>query len=255
MGTFSAIVKNISMQSIRHFILAAAILGASIPGFLHAEPAHLPNGTGSPDSVVMDDSWRLWLDETAEWKNDKLYLPEEVDLTKLPVNPPTGGWDVLSDQAGIPVTLPDTVEAHYWGKSPLPAADPNKPTDIINLSSPYAGVSWWYRNFTPPDLKPGEHLIFSFPGARLRAEVYLNGQLVAYNIVSEIPFTADATNALKPGEPNQLAVRITNCGGIFSWGDYFPQSWGKYELPTTHGFGGISGGVTMAVHGPVVVDD
>jgi beta-galactosidase len=243
------------MQSIRNLILAAVVLGASIPGFLHAEPAHLPNGTGSPDSVVMDDSWRLWLDQTAPWKEDRLYLPEEVDLTKIPVNPPTGGWDVLSDQAGIPVTLPDTVEAHYWGKSPLRTADSNKPTDIVNLNSPYDGVSWWYRNFTPPNLKSGEHLVFSFPGARLRAEVYVNGQLVGYNIVSEIPFTADATNALKPGEPNQMAIRITNIGGVFSWGDFYFQEWGRYQLPITHGFGGISGGVTMAVHGPVVVDD
>jgi len=29
----------------------------------------------------------LWLDEKAEWQHDKLYLPDEVDLTKLPANP------------------------------------------------------------------------------------------------------------------------------------------------------------------------
>src|ERR1700683_1651973 len=203
----------------------------------------------------MDDSWRLWLDQEAQWKNDKLYLPEEVDLTKLPVNPPTGGWETLTDQAGIAVTLPQTVEGIYWGKPPLPTANPNDPQSVVGLGSPYEGVSWGFRAFTPPALRPGERLVFSFPGAKLRAEVYVNGHLVGYNVVSEIPFTADATDALKLGEPNQLAVRITNPGGHFSWGDNETQKWGSYAFPITKGFGGLSGGVTMAVHGSVVVDD
>ena len=215
----------------------------------------MPNDTGPAGLVVLNDSWRLWLDEKAEFKNDKLYLPDEVDLTQMPVNPPTGGWDTLSDDAGIPVTLPGTVEEHYWGKSPLPTADPSKPQDVVRLGSSYKGVSWWYRTFTPPSLKPGERLIFSFPGAHLRAEVYVNGQLVGYNMITEIPFTADATAALKPGEPNQIAVRITSLGGEFGWGDFNLMDWGKYKFPVSKGFGGLDGGVTMAVRSAVTVDD
>ena len=217
--------------------------------------APLPNGTGSPDSVVLDDAWHLWLDTQAPWQNDKLYLPEDVNLAQLPVNPPTGGWDVLTDQAGLAVTLPGTVEEHYWGKPPLPTANPDNPASVVGLNSPYKGVSWWYRNFTPPALQPGERLVFSFPGAHLRAEVYVNGHLVGYNMVTEIPFTADATAALKPGEPNQLAVRITNPGGTFSWGDFGFEKWGSYDVPISKGFGGLDGGVTMSVYAPVVVDD
>lgn len=242
------------MPSIHKLILCAIVIATGFSGFLHAEADHLPNGTGSQGAVVLDDSWRLWLDEKAEWKNDKLYLPDEINLTAMPVNAPTGGWEVLSGDAGIPVTLPGTVEEHYWGTKPLPVAGPS-PSDVVNLGSPYEGVSWWYRAFTPPALQPGERLVFSFPGARLRAEIYVNGHLVGYNMVSEIPFTADATGALKAGVVNQLAVRITNIGGTFSWGDFPLQNWGSYELPITHGFGGLSGGVTMAVQGPIVVDD
>ena len=215
----------------------------------------LPNGSGSPSAVILNDSWHLWLDEKAEWRHDKLYLPDEVDLTKLPVNPPTSGWDVLNEQNGISVTLPATVEEYYWGKQPLPTANLSKPEDAVNLDSPYLGVSWWYRNFIPPPLKPGEKLIFSFPGARLRAEVYVNGRLVGYNLISEIPFMADATAALKPGQLNQLAVRITNPGGTFSWGDFELYRWGDYKVPISHGYGGIDGGVTMSVHAAVAVED
>ena len=71
-------------------------------------------------------------------------------------------------------------------------------------------MSWWYRPFTPPALRPGERLVFYFPAGRLRSEVYVNGKLVGYSIISEAPFTADATDAINPDGKNLLAVRITN---------------------------------------------
>jgi hypothetical protein len=70
------------------------------------------------DATDLDRDWRLWLDPKAARQNDTLYLPEDVNLTNLPVNPPTGGWAVLNDQAGIGVTLPATVEEYYVNRSP-----------------------------------------------------------------------------------------------------------------------------------------
>jgi len=58
-----------------------------VTSLLAAGREPLPHGTGSPDSIILYDSWQLWLDEKAEWQHDKLYLPDEVDLTKLPANP------------------------------------------------------------------------------------------------------------------------------------------------------------------------
>ncbi|HTJ79854.1 MAG TPA: malectin domain-containing carbohydrate-binding protein [Rariglobus sp.] len=232
--------------------LFAAIAPVARPA---TEAATLPNGTGSPSAVVIDDAWHLWLDTKAEWKNDPLFLPDEVDLAKMPVNAPTGGWQTLSDQAGIPVTLPGTVEEYYWGKKPLPTGNPNWPPSLVDLNSPYLGVSWWYRDFTAPALKAGERLILSFPGARMRAEVYVNNKLVGYNVVTEVPFAADVTDALKSGGPNQLAVRITNPGGNFAWVDYDLTHWGKYAFFVSRGFGGIDGGVTLSVRGSVAVTD
>src|SRR5580704_17611489 len=69
-------------------------------------------------SIVFDQGWRLWLDPEAAWQNDALYLPEDVNLQRLPVNAPTGGWPALGDKAGIPVSLPATVEQYYFGKAP-----------------------------------------------------------------------------------------------------------------------------------------
>ncbi|MGA2852757.1 MAG: hypothetical protein ABSE90_01300, partial [Verrucomicrobiota bacterium] len=50
------------------------------------------------DAANLDQGWRLWLDPKAAWQNDTLYLPEDVKLANLPVNPPTGGWTALNEQ-------------------------------------------------------------------------------------------------------------------------------------------------------------
>ena len=56
----------------------------------------------------------LWFDKEAEWQNDRLYLPNEItDLSILPVNEPTGGWQVLNHNPNaVPVEVPGTVEEY-----------------------------------------------------------------------------------------------------------------------------------------------
>ena len=64
------------------------------------------NGT-----LIPDDDWRLWIDEKAEWKNDPLFLPEDITVdaegvlhgkgSPLPVPEPSGGWDLLDHITGI----------------------------------------------------------------------------------------------------------------------------------------------------------
>ncbi len=202
--------------------------------------------------------WRLLLDKQAPWKEDALFLPDEVDLKKLPVNAPTGGWTALDSQAGIPVTLPSTVEEHFWGKSL------NRPyekgeyfyydSDPGVQNGNYLGVSWWWKNFESPALKPGQRLLIKFRAARLRAEVYVNQKLCGYNLITEVPFEADVTDAVKAGAGNTLAVRITNPGGFLDWTDWGPPIlWGKYQIPRSHGFGGLDAGIELVVRDPLHV--
>jgi beta-galactosidase len=207
------------------------------------------------DAANLDQGWRLWLDPGAAWQEDILYLPEDVKLTRLPVHPPTGGWAVLHDEAGIGVSLPATVEEYYWNRAPARTTGSTRPSEIVAAEGYYQGVSWWYRPFTPPALRPGERLIFHFPAGRLRSEVYVNGKLAGYSIISEAPFSADATDAISPGGTNLLAVRITNPGGRLDWMDFLTMTWGEYTLPATHAFGGLAGGVEMQVRASVSVSD
>jgi hypothetical protein len=81
---------------------------------LLAALATLPSRTAAED--LSTSGWRLWPDRDAAWTNDTLYLPSEIKLDQMPVNPPTDGWPALNDQQGMAVTLPSMVEEHYWGK-------------------------------------------------------------------------------------------------------------------------------------------
>lgn len=206
----------------------------------------------------MDGGWRLWPDTQAVWQNDPLFLPGDAALPALPVHPPTGGWGALNDRQGIGISLPGTVEEHlaqlFGPGNPAPAgagADEQRRGDAI-----YRGVSWWWRSFTAPALKPGQRLILHVRGARLRSEVYCNGRLCGYSLLTELPFDADVTPALNLSGRNQLAIRVTNPGGFHDWNDLGGLiEWGKYRLPSSHGFGGLDRGITLEVRDPVCVTD
>jgi beta-galactosidase len=208
------------------FIVLAIVLG--VPAFL----------VSAED--ISTSGWRLWPDREAAWKDDTLYLPAEVKLDGMPVNPPTGGWQRLNGEQGIPVTLPTTVEEHFWGKFGTRPYAKNEAQRGPQTSFPngnYLGVSWWWREIEIPKFKSGQRIIVSIRGARLRSEVYCNGKLCGYSIMTELPFQADLTDAVKPGQKAQLAIRITNPGGHLDWIDFGSSrfTWGKYTFPPSHG--------------------
>jgi hypothetical protein len=182
--------------------------------------------------------WHLWADTNAAWENDELFLPP-VDVAKLPVNPPVGGWQVL-DAPGQNVSVPGTVE-EYLSAGHGPADD-------------YKGVSWWWRTIRIPETA-GARVVLHFESQRQRAEIYLDHQLVGYDVIGGTPFDVDLTGKVKPGQECQLAVRITDPGGNFDWRDSSPFKWGTNEIPMSHGFGGITGPVKLIATDPVFVDD
>ncbi len=227
-----------------------------------AKTAYPENGT-----LIPDEGWRLWIDEHAEWKNDTIFLPEDISrdgngtvLAKgqpLPVNQPTGGWGVLRYDDGLDVTLPSTVEQHYWGK--YTTRRPYTPDeyryaadDPIPQLGAYFGVSWWGREIEIPTSMKGKRIFLHIRGAHLRAEVFLNRKLVGYSIMEELPFECDLTHAADPGGLNLIAIRITNPFGRYDWVDGLNAQWGALKLYRSHGFGGLDRGMTISIHDPAV---
>jgi beta-galactosidase len=251
------------LQSATAATLAAKLNPASAQPTAKAEIPYPENGT-----LIPDDDWRLWIDEKAEWKNDELFLPEDISWqnsvlcgkgSPLPVNEPTGGWGLLAANAGINVTLPTTVEQHFWGKFSHRPYTPEEyryaDDDPIPQNGAYLGVSWWGRLIDIPADTRGKRIFLHIRGARLRAEVFLNKKLVGYSIMEELPFECDLTHAADPGGLNLIAIRLTNPFGRYDWVDGLNAQWGAVKLYRSHGFAGLDRGMTISAHDQIRIVD
>jgi beta-galactosidase len=256
-----------SRLSRRKFLQTAT--AATIATQLKPLPSQVPANRALPypenGTLIPDDDWRLWIDEKAEWKNDPLFLPEDISWqngvlcgknTPLPVNEPSSP-DLLNHLNGINVTLPTTVEQHYWGHAfgNQPAQRPYTPDeyryaadDPIPQNGAYLGVSWWGKQIHIPAEWKGKRIFLHIRGARLRAEVFLNKKLVGYSIMEELPFECDLTHAADPGGFNMIGIRITNPFGRYDWVDGLNAQWGAVKLYRSHGFAGLDRGMTLSAH-------
>ncbi|MCE5248874.1 hypothetical protein LLG96_01500 [bacterium] len=202
-------------------------------------------GPGRWECELSGPGWMLWLDHAAVWADDDVYLPP-VDVSKLPVNPPTCGWDRLEAACDKVVDVPGTVEAHYWGA--IGGAIPD-------VGGDYRGVSWWSTTFDLDPSLSGKRITIAFTAVNLRAEVFVNHKLVGYDVIGNTPFEVDITGAVTFNGKNRLDVRITDPVGNFSWNDNILMRWGKNLVPAVHGFGGITGKVVLRATDAVHVDD
>ena len=218
----------------------------------------LAAGVSDAIAAIPDDGWRLWPDTQAEWENDEIFLPEEVDLAALPVHAPTGGWEALSSKQGIPVTLPASVEQYYWGRlgsRPYTKAEyeyADKDHGVMNGA--YRGVSWFWRDIELLSAAHGKRVTLCIRGFRQRVEVYVNQKLAGYDLIAETSYECDITEMLRAGA-NQLALRITHPGGVYDWRDYTNLRWGTKEFHAGRGFGGVDRGITLHIHDDVFVSD
>src|SRR6185312_5988883 len=202
---------------------------------------------GLRQAAVPDSDWNIWPDLQAPWKNDRIFLPADVDLAALPVNPPTGGWETLDRTQDRLVTLPATIEQYHWGMTgfrPYHEEYKFEATDPEVKNGAYYGVSWWWRDVDLPADFIGRRILLHVRAARQRAEVYLNRKLVGYSILEELPFTCDLTAAARAGK-NQLAIRITNPGGRLDWVDGNRLDWAGLQFQKSHGFGGLDRGLVV----------
>ena len=193
---------------------------------------------------LSSSSWDITLDEKAEWENDKLYLPP-VDIKQLPINLPTGGWELLNTPDKEGVTLPATVEGHLWARR----------GDTFGVNGNYVGVSWFTTKVLIPREWEGKNILLKVGAVRFRAEIFINRQLAGYDLVNSTPFDVDVTNYLMAGVENEITFRITDPNGNFNWKDSQVYTWGEYRTNPTHGFGGITGKVSLVATDKIYVND
>ena len=193
---------------------------------------------------LTSSSWSITLDKTAKWQNDKLYLPP-VNPENLPINLPSGGWTLLDNPDTTGITLPATVEGTLWGYN----------GQTFGVTGNYTGVSWFHtRTFIPQSWK-GKRIVLQVGSVRFRAEIFINRELSGYDLVNSTPFDIDITPYVKYGKENEIAFRITDPNGNFNWKDSQLYTWGNYFTNPSHGFGGITGKVTLIATDPLYISD
>ena len=174
------------------------------PGALTKCFVSIPSGGPLISREILDLNgwWHIWYDEAAPWQSEMPLLPG-VPLREVPSRPPTSGWQGM--ERGLEsLQVPGT-----WA-----------------LSRPrYRGVAWQWRPIYIPEEWQGRVVRLQFGGVRLRAEVYLDEELVGYDLESSTPFEVDVTDKVRPGRQHELALRITNPGGSTSWPDELPIPW------------------------------
>ncbi len=140
-----------------------------------------------------------------------------------------------------PATMPSTVLAALVADKVY--TDPYYGTNILNLpgaitsrnrqmppDSPYL-VPWWYRTvFRIPADFEGKHTWLKFHSINYKANVWLNGKLIADTTTVEGAyrlFNLDITDAALPGKDNCLALEIFPPKGMdltITWVDWNPTS-------------------------------
>ena len=193
---------------------------------------------------ISSNDWTLWPDTAASWEHDTLYAPP-VDIRHIPVHLPTGGWEALGHAGRNQVALPATVEQYTWGDN----------GNSFGVSGNYLGVSWFTTKVDLPPSLTHRRIVLHFGSARFRAEVFVNRILAGYDLVNSTPFMVDITRQARPGEVNEIAVRITDPNGNFDWRDSQNFMWGAYRTIPSHGFGGITGPVAIVATDSVFIDD
>lgn len=102
-----------------------------------------------------------------------------------------------------------------------------------------AQSDWWYRrDFEAPAAWAGRRLQLVFDGVDFACDVWLNGNQLGAHAGMFRRFSFDVAGIIKPGEKNQLAVRIERIppelahilkasdGAMSGGGENYPQEWG-----------------------------
>jgi len=150
------------------------------------------------------------------------------------------GWQNRIQTHAVPVQTPCCIEEHFPGTN---------------------AVAWYWYRFEHC-CGTAEHHCLQFEGADYYAEAWLNGRYLGGDESAMLPFSFDATEALRDGE-NLLAVRVVNaCYGRSIDGFRLGEVPGgrQHDDPWAPGhrfynFGGLTGDVHLIERGAVWVAD
>lgn len=105
-------------------------------------------------------------------------------------------------------TVPGTVLTTLVDRGVYP--DPDYGLNNMAIPESLARQNYWYRSeFDAPADLAGRHLLLNFEGINYAAEIWLNGRKLGEVKGAFIRGRFDVSSALRPGQRNALAVRIS----------------------------------------------
>ncbi len=140
------------------------------------------------ESILLNGEWKLY------------YHPEDGNLPETPDELLQAAWNC------IPAQVPGNVELdlHRAGIEP----DPFYGENLFKFRK-YEFYQWWFvRDFDVPSEYEGKKCVLRFAGIDTFADVFVNGTKVGSTDNMFIEHLINASDALKYGEKNQIAVRI-----------------------------------------------
>ncbi len=162
------------------------------------EPAPAP--ALASDRIPLAGGWTLQSSAALAAATGKSRVPSGRSLSTPGYSPPA---------AAYPVSVPTTVLAGLVANHVYP--DPYPANNLTVAPATAFDVPWWYR--TEVVIPPGDHesISLDLDGINFKANVWLNGELVAPATEVVGTFTAydlDVTSHVHFGQPNALAIEV-----------------------------------------------
>jgi beta-galactosidase/beta-glucuronidase len=165
-----------------------------------------------PASMPLADNWRFSIDK------------KEVGELE--------GWyeDAFDDSTWMPISLP-----HTW--------------NVIPEYADYSGLAWYRQTFIAPAESGNAQLRLRFEAVFYLARVWLNGQSLGQHEGGYTPFEFDASEIIRPGQQNVIAVQVDNRRAY----DRIPADLGPSWSFDWWNYGGIIRDVVLEITSPAYI--
>jgi beta-galactosidase len=104
----------------------------------------------------------------------------------------------------------DVTVPHTWNRVGYYLTDPDNHINRVDNINKTQGVGWYELTFAGPSLEGDHRAWLQFDAAGRTAEVWLNGVRLGEHRGAFSRFRFDATAALRPGQNNELLVKVDN---------------------------------------------
>ncbi|WP_241657502.1 glycoside hydrolase family 2 TIM barrel-domain containing protein [Aurantiacibacter suaedae] len=217
----------------RNALIGVSIIGLAIPSLAASQENRPSLPAASADkSIASPQRQRIELSDGWQFN---LVGPYSDD----------GALDFPQAEEWETVSIP-----HSWNRVGYYLSDPETHINTPENIEKTQGVGYYYKTFDAPQLNDGQRMFLEFDAVSRTGEVWLNGEYLGGHRNPFGRFRLDATALVKPGEANELYVKVDNTQPAEgnSTADVLPMT-GDFFVR-----GGIYRPVTVVVTEPVHFD-